>query len=499
MDAIWSSIVVVLAFTGTFLAIDASTKTATRDMRKTVAYDLAQNEMDRLRKLGDTNLPALLALDNKNTPPASPSRTITLDGQDYPVWIRAYYVESVGTDLTDACGVASSTAAGQSASMIYLKVTVGWPGLYGPSGVAAFKPASLEMFFSAEGANLQNNTGTIRIYLTRENGDELVGRTVRLYKMPANALVDTQITNANGCVLFTGLGRSKYEVRVPSTNEYDLFMTTNPVNVPMRLVAGGTISRTIKIDFPLTVVPSFVTKTTSGGADVSLTPGAVGTNSFVGKWIAYDNGINRDEAEFANSGLSFMPHANATITNKVYPLTTGYSAFAGPCDVNSPGISNLVTLPATGETSTWVPGGTYTGARTLRLPNFRIQLLNTSSAVTNTGMILVKLKDKVGGSTVSPVCGQYSSMLNTWIRLPGQVDSGGWLTAQAYALPPGRYDICARQRFPSGSPSTRYLHFINQDNANYPNPTTVTMDVRGSSSAGTSTCGSTSGDWSTHP
>ncbi|MBI4897167.1 MAG: hypothetical protein HY827_02235 [Actinobacteria bacterium] len=496
MDAIWSSVVVVLAFIGTFLAIDASTKTANRDSRRTAAYDIAQTELDRLRKTGDTNLPTLLGQDNTSTPPSSPNRTVVVDGVTYSIWNRAYYVQGIGPNTTDACGVSIAGAGSTAAQYIYLKTTVTWPGSEGSTGATGGgrpKAAVLDTYFAPEGGDLQSNTGTLRIFLARIDTTPVGGRTVNLYKMPANTLVTAKTTNVNGCVLFTGLARSDYEIRIPATAEYDLFMTTNPITIPLKLPARATISRVIKIDYPVTVDPVFVTKTSSGGADVTLNAADGSSSSLVGPWIAAASEFNRASGtEYISTGYGFMPHTNSSITKKMFPQTTGYGAFAGPCDVNDPGSANRTIIPSPTSDPTWAPNTTYTGARTLRLPNFRIQLTSPTSTA-GTGKIQVKLKDKPTGGTGVVNCGPRASLQNTWIKLPGVVDASGWLTAQAYALPVGEYEICARQQGTGtgwGSTTTKYLPLVNQDNNNYPNPTTVTMNVRDS---GTSTaCGNSS-------
>lgn len=501
MDAIWSSVVVILAFVGTFMAIDASTKTATRDMRKTAGYEIAQNELDRLRKIGDTNLPSLLTMDNVSTPPNSPSRTVTLDGVTYSIWHRAYYVQNIGADSTDACGFTSASAGNTVAQYIYLKVTVTWPGSVGSTGVTgsgAPKPAVLDTYFAPEGGDLQSNTGTLRIFLTRISGGPIAGRTVNIHKMPSGTPIASKSTNANGCVLFTGLARADYEIRIPSTSEYDLYMTTNPITIPIKVMARATLSRTIKIDPPVSVTPDFVTKSTSGGADIPLDPTNGTSSTLVGPWVASATEINRASGtEFISTGYGFMPHANVTITNKMFPQTTGYTAFGGPCDINDPGAANRTTIPSPANDPLWAPTLTYTGAKTMTLPNFRVRLTSPTSTA-GTGKILVKLKDKATGGTGVVNCGPRASLHNTWIRLPGSVDATGYLTPQAYALPVGEYDVCVRQ---SGtgigwSTPTKYYPLSAQDNNNFPNPATMSIDVRTSGNAGTSACGSSSGGWS---
>lgn len=509
MDAIWSSVVVVLAFMGTFLAIDASTRTATRDIRRSTAYDLAQNELDRLRKLGDTNLPGLLAADNTNTPPSGPSRTITLDGVVYTIWNRAYYVENIGTDVTDACGNAASASNGTTAQFVYIKTLVYWQGMTGSTGATGSlppAPAELDAYFAPEGGDLQTNTGTLRVFVQTMDGTPIVGKSVTLKRLPANVTITGKPTStgATGCVLFTGLPRSQYEITIPSATEYDLYMTTNPIRVPIMISSRASLSRTIKIGQPVTVVPSFVTNGT--GSDVTVTPGAT-TSSLTGPWMAASPSITSGSGDefMASPGMTFMPHQTAAIANKMFALDTGYTAFAGPCDVNDPGAANRVTM-APSVDSSFAPGGTYVGPRALRLPNFRIRLVRTAdNAVADTGMIYVMLVDRVGSTDNTGSCGARANLFNTWVRLPGRVDSEGYLTVPAYALPTGRYEICARQTIsryynPPGSPplgwydDILYLHLTNRDNP-YPGPNAVTANTATGSMAGDTTCNSSTGSW----
>lgn len=502
MDAIWSSVVVALAFMSTFLAIDASTKTATRDIRKSTAYDLAQNELDRLRKIGDTNLPNLLAADNTATPPASPSRTVVLDGVTYTIWDRAYYVENIGTDVTDACGNAASAGNGSTPQYVYIKTTVYWQGL----NTTASKPAELDAYFAPEGGDLQSNTGTLRVFVQTMSGTPIAGKSVTLNRLPANVTISGSptTTGATGCVLFTGLARSKYEITIPTSTEYDLYMTTNPIKVPIMITSRATLSRTIKIGQPVTVVPSFVTD--GGTGSTTVTAGA-STNSFIGPWMAASPEITSASGnEFmASPGMTFMPHQTAAIANKMFALDTGYTAFAGPCDINDPGAANRVVMGNTIDPS-WVPGGTYVGPRALRVPNFRVRLLRTAdNAIADTGMVQVMLVDRVGSTAGAGSCGARTNLFETWVRLPGKVDTEGYLTVPAYALPTGRYEICARQTIhryydpPGTSPlgwydDILYLHLTNRDNT-YPGPNAISANTASGTTTGDTECNLSIGNW----
>lgn len=471
MDAIWSSVVVALAFMGTFLAIDASTRTATNDVRKSTAYDLAQNELARLSNLGDTNLPSLLAQENIVPPPNSPSRTVTLGGVTYSIWDRVYYVQDIGTDITDACGNDAATAGNTAAQFVYIKVTVTWPGLLGggatgPSGTYTAPPATLDMYFAPEGGDLQSNTATLRVYVNDRLGDPINGQYVHLYKGPLyTAPVQSWRSNANGCVLFTGLARGDYQIRIPrGSNEFDVYMTSDPVTVPIKVTSRATLSRRIRVSQPVTVTPSFITYKADNLGYENVPINTVDANALAGPWIATAPEIVESSGTEFMPNISFMPHTTAAIANKMFPLENGYSAYAGPCDINDPGSANYEIMPTVANGAFWGAGTTYpAGQPALRLPNFRIQL-NSPTPDLTTGKILVRLKGPVGPTSTSANCGERSPLFNTWKRLPGLPNASGLLVNTVYALPPGRYDICIRQKGSGANWAERFLNAMNVDN-----------------------------------
>lgn len=497
MDAVWASVVVVLAFMGTFIAIDSSVKTATTDVRKTAAYDVAQNELDRLRKTGDKNLPDLLALNNTATPPASPSRTVVLDDIPYSIWTRAYYVDNIAGGEIDACGGSGSVDI-EGAKYVFIKATVTWPGM------RAGQEAVIDTYYSPEGGDLQTNTATLRLFLQNELGVALPGLTVSLYRLSTSTSTDAT-TSATGCALWTALPAGNFEIRVdtgtnPATAKRDIYMTFNPVTVPVRVPSRGAITRTLKIAVPLTVVPAFISRFAAAGPDTAVATDAT-TSDLVGPWVAASTQIARvsgtDFTLTGTDGVTMMPHSDSAIANRMFPDAGGYTTWAGPCDVNDPGTASRVTIPDSSANVTWVPGGAYAPAPVLRVPSLRAQI-TSPDALPNTGEVQVRLTNRVGGGATTAACAQYLSLYNTWIKLPGRVPgASGFLPDSSYALPVGRYDICVRQKGnnargwgTSTSNHTRYMLRTGVDNVS-PGPTTQTFDVRGMGTNNPALCGDT--------
>jgi type II secretory pathway pseudopilin PulG len=212
IDAIASAVVVVLAFTGTTMAFNGSTASVARDAKKTQAMIVAQNSINQMRGLGQSDIDALLALDNKTVP-------VTYRGVVYNVEYDAYYVTGLGSDQQDACAVAYASGGG-TARYIYMRANVTYAGqstsASGNADPYLSKPASLDSYYSPEGGGVQADTGTLRIYVLDRRAIVAGGVTnVKLYIAgDPNAILPQTSNTTTGCYLFTGLVRNTYQVKV---------------------------------------------------------------------------------------------------------------------------------------------------------------------------------------------------------------------------------------------------------------------------------------------
>ena len=437
MEAIVSATVVASAFTGTFIALDASTKTADRTAQSTAAYDVASAEIERLRRLGDTNLSSLLA---QNGVVSTTSRFNGKQNDVYTMTDTAMYTTGVGATATDACG---NSDAVNGAKYVYIKVKVTYGTVTSSTG--PIKPVELDTYFATEGGDLQTATGSIRLLLKNAADVPLENRTVQLYRTTngTNTLVSTGTTNAiYGCVVYTGLPRGDYELRIPTTTETDKYGSTNPVVRKVKVASRAAIALTINISPPVTLrfnqTLSYVTRKTSGGADISITPGTSATTDLVGPITAMSTELTGN----IPSGYSFFPYA---ATRGMYPLATGYSFYPGSCVENNPddaGIAGaeLVVLPSVGNSS-WAGNSTYSPDPTMRLPAFRVKVGDAGGTLVGGGKVQVQL--------VATTCGTAPAAPTAWKRLPGTTSSVsgsvGELADASYALPYGYYNVCVRQ------------------------------------------------------
>lgn len=474
IDALASSLVVVLAFTGTTMAFNGSTDSVKRDAKKTAAMIVAQDEINEMRAIGTRSINDLLA---KNGTTA----TVSFEGTDYQVAYSVYYVTGLGSDQRDACSV-SYSSTGATARYIYMKVSLTYSGQTRGSSSSSSQyisnPTTLDSYFSPEGGGTQADTGTLRIYVLKPDDSVATGVSTVQLSAPGMSTRSELINPATGCVLFKGLLRNTYTVKVPVNGKQDIYLgnTSGSVSTSVVLPDRGALSREIRIAYPVKVTPTYRAYNDNGDYVV----GNTSNNAFYNKWIASSDQVRLMPSTdyLAPEGLIFMPHADSTATpewlypaDKKSPLVGGYSAYSGPCDVNNPnlvgdGINYWNAVPEPGsQTTTWknaANSNNLTISPTFWLSRLApsVSLGTTTSAPGSPGSsrtyyygqtfsggatVKVRLIGGADGTTPAEVnCKPNTALYNTWQTLPGtidQLDTQG-LPDNAEALPAGMYEVC---------------------------------------------------------
>lgn len=479
VDAIASSVVVVLAFVGTTMAFNGSTASVVRDQEKTQAMIVAQNAINEMRGVGQQNINTLLDLNDT-------TKTVNYNGTTYTIAYDAYYVTGLGSDQQDACQVSYSSGGG-TARYIYMRVKVTYSGQVntaaGSSDPYTSSPASLDSYYSPEGGGVQVDTGTLRIYVLDRNNTPVSGiANVKLYIAGQTTAVDTQTPNSTtGCVLFTGLVRNTYVAKV-TTSLQDMYLTNSSTlgtaSLPVVMPDRGALSREIRLANPVTVSPKFYTSTgTQSKYEVKFSSGKTntffgGSSTVNGNWIAatdqFKSSPNTDFSYLPN-GIGFMPHIStpsaATAPNAMFPLAQGYAAYAGPCDANDPnanaaeGVNNYVQVPTVLTDSNWVSGGSYTPE--LWLSQIRTSFSMAPAAKPTSGLnngttyyyqqalngsatVWVKLKADAGGGRTTPRCRSNFTNFDTWVNLGSLSAANAFLADETESLPVGTYDVCVK-------------------------------------------------------
>lgn len=494
VDAIASSVVVVLAFVGTTMAFNGSEASVARNSKKTQAMIVAQNSINEMRGTGQRNINQLLALHDT-------SKTVIYDGVPYTVAYVAEYRTGLGTDQQDACEVSYSSGAG-TARYIYMQVRVTYAGqTNGASGSTnpyISSPASLDSYYAPEGGGVQADTGTLRVYvLNRADGVATGIGSVKLWDPGLGAELTPRTTNTTtGCYLFTGLVRNTYTVRVGISTLQDLYMTnssSSTVSLPVVMPDRGALSREVRIASPLNVTPKFYTNTgTNSKYEVKYVSGKSnaffgGSATRLGNWIAASDQIRAStttDFSYIPSGLAFMPHIStatvATLPNGMFPLKQGYSAYAGPCDANDPnanapetdnyqvqvpinlsdgnwtnsiGYSPELWLSQIRTTVSLTPSIKPTSGQSASRTYYFNQTLSTSGTLGG-AQVWVKLVSDADGGTTQPRCISNFNSFDTWVRLGTITASGTQLSDEAEALPVGTYDVCVKMPYRYSQAST---------------------------------------------
>ena len=475
MDAVWSTVIVVGAFVATTMAFDGSTRSIARDAKKTQAMQVAQNEVNRMRSIGQRSITELTNLNNTTS-------TVTYRGVNYNVAYKAYYVTGMGGDEAQACELTFGTSGSTSARFIYTKVNVTYAGQTTGSTSStsdfATEPTSLSSYFAPEGGGSQPDTGTLRVYVLDQTDAVASGvTTVQLYISGESTALQTQTINpATGCVLFTGLNRNTYQVRVPVTGRQDLYMsnTGTAVNLTVVMPDRGSLTRDIRLANPVTVNPIFRVRTGIGPSPtIDVSSATSGVSPFVGPWSAqsdsYKSVPNVDHARLP--GRVFMPRTVPAVAlrDKLFPLKAGYGAYAGACDWNDPNsgvdesTNNLIAIPTTIPHASWVPNGAYTPVLPMSQLRTSAELDPIITSQPSTGMsadqyyywnqrnesyaVKVRLVSDYAAEDAEATCKPSTAFDGEWIRLPGTFADDGFLADVAEVLPVGRYEVCVRAAF----------------------------------------------------
>ena len=120
----------------------------------------------------------------------------------------------------------------------------------------------------------------------------------------------------------------------------------------------------------------------------------------------------------------------------MFPNAAGYAAYAGPCDINNPTLSdavnNSVQVPISLTDTNWLPGGTYTpslwlsqirasvntsGVRAAPTTTAASSTYYHSQALNGSAVVKVRLVSDVESTITTPRCKPATNLYNTWQTL----------------------------------------------------------------------------------
>lgn len=490
MDAVWSSVIVVIAFTTSMAVFNSSQRSAAREATNTQALAVAQDQLNWMRSVGQSNEDSLLALNNT-------SKVIAYRGTNFTVAYTATPSTGTGEGTVEACSV-DRNAAGDTSDLpdnrhyIYMRVVVSYPGQIvksgGPTGTgpSARQPIALDSNFAAEGGVSDANSGMLRVYVIGRDGTPASGISTVTLTSGASTLSPSATNADKACYLFTSLSAGQYTINV-ATSKQDIYLSRSNGKVQRvyQMPTGVLRSTSVTVETPVSVSPIFKAynngTTSTASVDPTASNGSNNVNPLVkgpgnlGYWVGYSSEIIQapNASFFLNPGGMFRPTPNSTETDKtnIYPASAGYSAYAGPCRVNDPGSTNWTQIPADTSSASWTPGATVNPRPELWLSEFKpsaqMTAGQTSTPSTSTGwgstdtyywnqlfangQVQVALVGSNAGAASPTECNSGftlgSDTSAKWYRLPGTFANNGTLDDLASALPTGKYDVCVRVAF----------------------------------------------------
>lgn len=490
MDAIWSSVIVVIAFSTSMAVFNSSERSAAREAKNTQAIAVAQDQLNWMRSVGQADEQKLLDLNNT-------SKSVAYRGTNFTVNFTAVPSAGTGEGTVEACSV-DRDAAGDTDQLpdnrhyIYMRVVVSYPGQVvragGPTGAgpSSSQPIALDSNFAAEGGISDANSGILRVYILNRDGGVASGISNVTLLSGSTTITPTATNASKACYLFAGLSAGQYTIRV-ATAKQDVYLsrTAGVVQRTYQMPTGVLRSTSITVETPVSVSPIYKAFNVGTSSAVTVDPtasgGANNVNPFVkgpdnlGLWVGYSSDIieQPNTSFFLTPGGLFRPTPASTETDKskIFPTDLGYSAYAGPCRVNDPGNTNWVPIPTDPNSASWAPGATVTPRPELWLSELKPSAMMTAGPTSRpsgsagwwetktyywnqlfqNGQVQVALVGSNAGAASPAECNAGfelgSDTAAKWRRLPGTFANGATLDDIASALPTGKYDICVRARF----------------------------------------------------
>ena len=341
LEVVFSTLVVALVSAAVLTGVSGSVKVATKNRERSVATQLAEQDQERMRSYKATELDGY-----------SNSQTKTVRG-------IAYTVDSKTEWYFDSSGTKSCTSDGNKASYLKLISTVTPQG--GRPGSAVTETSLL----APPNGTFSTTKGALAVMVVDRSGNPRANMTVNL---TGGSFSGSDVTNSSGCANFfnvpVGSPAVTYTVTFAATGLVDRSGNASP-SVTTGIVGGQQTLVTEELDGPVDIDVNFDTK--------------VGTAAAVPAKAQYarlqSSGL--PAPFYLSQSLGSFPTSNNTFSwTSLYPFTSGYAAYGGPCDANDP-----TDYGATGYSTAVTPGGgPYTITARLPAINIRVQRGGTNYA-----------------------------------------------------------------------------------------------------------------------
>ncbi|WP_165314324.1 type IV pilus modification PilV family protein [Agromyces protaetiae] len=363
------------------------TLTTTKDSKaREIALNLASAEIDSVRAIGDP------------FDVFSATSTVT-QGETYTIQRVASWVSAAGADAT-------CSASGGTLRYKRVNVTVTWTGM-GPTGIAA----RADTLMAPTSRINDPAKGTIFISVLGANGLGLAGVTPTVSGTSSPPVEPTDI---EGCSFVLGVTPGNYSVSLNLPNYVDTTHTQNS-RVPvatgtLAVVAGASTSFQFQYDraglFPTRYATNRAALATTPNMAITFPPNL--KTNFVSTLGVYPR------TESPTESGSNPRVATLSTSTKLFPVQSGYQAFAGDyrattpeqagCEVADPaawGLDNSTGVDLIGQRSQGqfaAPGAT---ASPINVPMGIVQVARTASSNRNNLVAVQVTAPQVDGE---PTC-----------------------------------------------------------------------------------------------
>jgi Tfp pilus assembly protein PilV len=349
IEVLVSAVIVVLVSLGVYAGIDGASATSGINKHRSIATEVAQQDQDRMRAMTVTELSNYTA-----------TNTSTIGGVTYTIVSTAKWV-------TDSTGTANCTSGAAQANYLAISSSVTWPG-------QTIQPITVQSVIAPPNGSFGSGQGSLAVQVRDRNGNGVPGATATLSGPKAY----TDVTNANGCVLWGYLPVGNYNVAVAKTGYVDPSGAPAPTK-PVGIVGESTTTLAFDYDQGGQIQASY--QSWNGTTTVP----ANGTS-----FLATNPNLTVALPAFGDGSAH-----TSFLTGLVYPFTVGYSLYAGNCAGADP---TLYSQSA--QTATVLPGAIANV--NLREPPINLTVINSNNTPQAVSGATVKLTGTASGCGALP-------------------------------------------------------------------------------------------------
>jgi prepilin-type N-terminal cleavage/methylation domain-containing protein len=398
----------------TFSLIDRSTAVSAMVRSKSVAADIAHDDLNRMRQLK-------FSLASSATYQAT-STVAGVDGVNYTVNSTASWATDTGVETS----CTTPTTAGTSA-YLHIQSKVTWPGM----GSAA--PVLADSILAPRGKESNRTAGSLMVKVQDRDAAPISGAQV-------DVAGQSLATSAAGCVFFPAINAGQWPVTISKSAMPYNYMDSDgdsPGTTTASVVVGDVSTVSVSFDIPAQFKPITLVRE----------DGTTGTG-----WTSVSLATQSKTISVANTAAPTTPKTSFD-SGLVFPFASGWGFYAGNCGGNDP------TVYAN-NTTTALPNSAIKPDRGATVTNgvayMRAVTLSVISPKAETLIYRVRpYKDttytSMSGCAEAPADGSITVVANT--AKTATVD-----------LPYGLYSVCAENALSLTDPNYRFGKFTGATN-----------------------------------